>query len=238
MTSHILAALGWSRERAARHDPPPEVTMIRRMIHHVLLPWVTFLMLPALLVAGCAKRETAEQPAPAGGLGAGAGTSGDGAYPAATPAAPAGAPAEAPAAAPAAPPAAPAAAGTVIASQETNWQGVVADVTELRRKGNTLTAKVRLRNGSPDQQEVSVKFDEVYLMDAPNAKKYEVLRDEKGTYIAAVRSNWTDRWYDTLDPQQSYLLWIKFPAPPAEVRTITLQLPNTPPFEDLPIQDG
>ena len=199
--------------------------MTHRMTHRAL-PWV---MLPALLLAACNKPPEAAQQetAPAGGLGAGA--SGDGAYPAAT-AAPA---------APAAPaPGAPAAAATVLASQDTNWPGVVAEVTELRRKGNTLTAKVRLRNGSPDKQQVEVKFDETYLMDAANAKKYEVLRDEKGTYIAAVRSGWGDRWYDTLDPAQSYVLWIKFPAPPPEVTTITLQLPNTPPFEDLAIQDG
>jgi hypothetical protein len=134
--------------------------------------------------------------------------------------------------------AAPAPAGAVLASQDTNWQGVVAEVTELRRKGNTLTAKVRLRNGGTDEQQAEVKFDEVYLMDAPNAKKYEVLRDEKGTYVASLRSGWNDRWYDKLGPTQSYLLWMKFPAPPAEVHTITLQLPNTPPFEDLAIQDG
>ena len=84
----------------------------------------------------------------------------------------------------------PAPAGTVIASQDTNWPGIVAEVTELSRKGNTLTAKVRLRNGGPDKQQAEVQYEEVYLMDAANAKKYEVLRDEKGTYIAALRSGW------------------------------------------------
>ena len=202
-------------------------------IRHRALPLMLLagVMVPALLFGACNKpSESAEQTAPAGGLSAGTDSSG-----AATSPAPAAA--EAPAQAPAAPPAA-APAGAVLASQDTNWAGVVAEVTELRRKGNTLTAKVRLRNGSPDKQQVEVKFDETYLMDAANAKKYEVLRDEKGTYIAGVRSGWADRWYDTLDPAQSHLLWIKFPAPPAEVTTITLQLPNTPPFEDLTIQDG
>ena len=198
-----------------------------------VLPWLT---LPALLlVVGCSKPqpEPASQPAPAGGLGAGTGES-------AAPAAPA-APADAPAAAPeaaAAPAAAPAGAAAVIATQDTNWSGVVAELTELRRRGNTLTAKVRLRNGSPDKQAVEVKFEDVYRMDAANAKKYEVLRDEKGTYIAGVRSGWGDRWYDTLEPAQVHVVWMKFPAPPPEVTAITLQLANMPPFEELPIQDG
>jgi hypothetical protein len=197
------------------------------------LPW---LLLPVLLAA-CSKPQAqpAAQPEPAGGVGVAAGA-GDNA-----PAAAAAAPAEAPAAAPAA--AAPAAAanapaGAVLASQDTNWPGVVAEVTELRRKGNTLTAKVRLRNAGADEQQAEVHFDETYLMDAANAKKYEVLRDEKGVYVASLRSGWNDRWYGGLKPTQSYQLWMKFPAPPADVHTITLQLPNTPPFEDLAIQDG
>jgi len=194
-----------------------------------LLP--SCLILSALLPLACSKpqAEPASQPAPAGGVGVAAG-GGDNAAPAAAPASEAAAPA---AAAPAAAP-----AGAVIASQDTNWPGVVAEVTELRRKGNTLTAKVRFRNGGTDPQQVEVKFDETYLMDAANAKKYEVLRDEKGTYIAANRSGWNDRWYDTLKPADSHLVWIKFPAPPPEVTAITIQLPNTPPFEDLAIQDG
>lgn len=195
-----------------------------------VLPW---LMLPVLLAA-CSKpqAEPAAQQDAAGGVGVAAGA-GDNA-----PAPVAPATAEAPPAAPAPVAAAPAAAGAVLASQDTNWQGVVAEVTELRRKGNTLTAKVRLRNGGSDEQQTEIKFDEAYLMDAANAKKYEVLKDEKGVYVASLRSGWNDRWYDKLKPTQSYLLWMKFPAPPADVHTITLQLPNTPPFEDLAIQDG
>jgi hypothetical protein len=188
------------------------------------MPW---LVVPALLLAACSKPAPEAAPAPAAG-GGGIG------------AAPQSAPAEPAAAAPAPPAAAPASAPATgaIATQETNWPGVVAEVTEVRRKGNTLTAKVRLRNGGPDGQQVEVKFEAVYLMDAANAKKYEVLRDEKGAYIADLKSGWSDRWYDTLEPTQTHVLWIKFPAPPPEVTAITLQLPNTPPFEDLPIQDG
>jgi hypothetical protein len=130
-----------------------------------------------------------------------------------------------------------AAPATILASQETNWQGIAADVTEFRRKGNTLTAKVVIRNhGSADSQ-AEINYKEVYLMDLAAGKKYEVLKDEKGAYIAALRSNWNDRWYETLKPGDSYTLWMKFPAPPADVKSVTLQVPGAPPFEDLSIQD-
>jgi hypothetical protein len=138
--------------------------------------------------------------------------------------------------------AAPAAAApvqeSVLASQETSWSGVVAEVTEFRRKGNTLTARVRLRNQGGAAAQPEVKYDEVYLMDLAAGKKYQVLADEAGSDIAALRSGWKDRWYGELAPGQGQLLWMKFPAPPAEVRSVTLQIPGVPPFEDLAIQDG
>ncbi|HEX9945458.1 MAG TPA: hypothetical protein VGG03_25885 [Thermoanaerobaculia bacterium] len=138
----------------------------------------------------------------------------------------------------AAPGAAPAGAPAAsLAGQETNWPGITAEVTEFRRKGNTLTAKVVLRNRGAEPAEADINYGEVYVMDLAAGKKYEVLKDEKGSYIAALRSGWNNRWYDKLGPTQSFTLWMKFPAPPPDVKSVTLQLPGVPPFEDLPIQD-
>jgi len=134
-------------------------------------------------------------------------------------------------------PAAAAPAAASLASQETNWPGISADVTEFKRKGNTLTAKVVLRNHAGADAEPDINYKEVYLMDLAAGKKYEVLKDEKGAYIAALRSGWNDRWYQKLEPGQSFTIWMKFPAPPADVKSVTLQLPGMPPFEDLAIQD-
>ncbi len=138
----------------------------------------------------------------------------------------------------AAPGQAPAAGGAVLASQETNWAGVVVEVTEFRRKGNTLTAKFRVRNQGDGEVEPDFYYSQIYVMDAAAGKKYEALKDEEGNYIAALRSGWRDRWYDKLQPGQSALLWVKFPAPPPDVTTVTLQIPNTPPFDELAIQDS
>ncbi len=187
----------------------------------------------ALLLLSTACKETppetspaASQPA-AGGAGPAAA-----AAPAVSPAA-----AEPSGAAPATLPASPA-QESVLASQETNWNGVVAEVTEFRRKGNTLTAKIRLRNQGGAEIQPEIRYEEVYVMDLAAGKKYTTLQDEAGSYIAALRSGWKDRWYNTLKPGQSQLLWMKFPAPPAEVRAVTLQIPGMPPFEDLAIQDS
>ena len=102
----------------------------------------------------------------------------------------------------------------------------------------TLTAKVRLRNQGSEKIQPEVIYKEVYLMDLGAGKKYQVLQDEKGAYIAALKSGWNDRWYGELAPGESYTMWVKFPAPPAEVKSVTLQVPGVPPFEDLAIQDS
>lgn len=133
--------------------------------------------------------------------------------------------------APAQAPAAPA----PIASQETSWPGITADLVEFRRKGNTLTAKVRLVASA--NAKFDVDYREVYLMDAAAGKKYEVLKDDKGTYIAATRQGWPEKNYGELAAGQNLLLWMKFPAPPADVKSISLSLPNMPPFDDVAIQD-
>ena len=185
-----------------------------------------------MLAAGCqARQEAASEPEPAAAPAE--------ATPDPAPAAP-GTTTAAPATAPAtaeSPQTAPASAAP-LASQTSNWPGIVADVTEFRRKGSTLTARVTFRNSGPERSEADVHYNEVYVMDTAAGKKYEVLRDEKGTYIAALRSGYSDRWYQYLEPGQTYTVWMKFPAPPPETKAITLQVPGVPPFEDIPIQDS
>jgi len=191
------------------------------------------------VLPGCGpKKETAEEtaaPTPTGVGGAPAATPGGMA--ATTEYGATGAAAPSPgAAAPAPSAAAPAAAGVVLASQETNWPGIVVEITQFQRKGNTLTAKFRVSNRGGTKQEPDFQYNQVYVMDAAAGKKYEALKDEDGSYIAALRAGWKDRWYETLEPGESAVLWVKFPAPPAEVTAVTFQLPNTPPFDDLAIQ--
>jgi len=193
------------------------------------------LVVVLLLAAACRRQEpaapAATETSPSSSASAPATTAPPAeATPAATAAAPVGGTASAPATG-----TAPATAS--LASQETNWPGIAADVTEFKRKGNALTAKVVLRNHGSEEPEPDVHYDEVYVMDLAGGKKYEVLKDEKGNYIAALRSGWNNRWYQKLGPGQTFTLWMKFPAPPADVKSVTLQIPGMPPFEDLAIQD-
>jgi hypothetical protein len=119
---------------------------------------------------------------------------------------------------------------------ETKWPGVFAAVSEFQRKGNTLTAKVRFTNRGPEAAEPDFLYSETYLLDADN-KKYEVLKDEGGNYLAALRSGYSNRWYERLKPGVSQTVWMKFSSPPATIKTATLQVPGMEPFEELTIED-
>ena len=124
-----------------------------------------------------------------------------------------------------------------LASQETNMAGVTAEVTEFRRRGNTLTAKIRLVNAGPAKVSIDMPYDKAYLLDAAGGKKYEVLRDDDKNYIAAMGASYSDRYWGSVDPGQKLTIWMKFPAPPPEVKVVTLQLDDMAPFDELAIQD-
>ena len=123
-----------------------------------------------------------------------------------------------------------------LASQEIDG-GIVAEVTEFKRKGNTLTAKVRYRLETGESVTIDLAYDKTYVLDAANGRKYEILRDDAKNYIAALGPSYTDRYWNSLTPGKPLTVWMKFPAPPADVTAVTLQIDGAPPFDDLAIQD-
>lgn len=132
---------------------------------------------------------------------------------------------------------APVASG-VLQSQETSWPGIVIELTEFKRKGDVITARARIKNSGNKDPEVYIYFNGVYLLDPDGQKKYQVLKDKDGNYIASAYISGSPReyFYARLKPQESALFWAKFAAPPAGTKTATLVLaPQVPPFEDVPI---
>jgi hypothetical protein len=114
-----------------------------------------------------------------------------------------------------------------LAAQNTNWGSVVADVLEFKRKGNVLTAVGRLRNDGL----VELNLSTAYILDEANGKKYKALVDETGEVIGCCHGT------RALGATETQAFWVKFPAPPPDVKAITFVFPQTTPFENLPIQD-
>ncbi len=132
----------------------------------------------------------------------------------------------------------------VIQSQETTAAGIVAELTECRRKEGVLTIKARFRNTSNKNSNLTLIHypaegdHQRYYFTAGN-KKYFILKDSEGTYLSS-NSNGNSTGNSTelrLEPGQTFLWWAKYPAPPADVKKINFFMPVTPPFEDVPITD-
>lgn len=140
----------------------------------------------------------------------------------------------APAKAPPGSAASPAASGVVIQTQETNTQGVVADLTECKRKDGVLTIKLRIRNTSGGTVTFYTSrlddYDKVYF--TADNKKYFILTDSEKQPLSGKTSG-----NESLNPGQSYRWWAKFPAPPATVKSINLLTSVASPFDDVPISD-
>jgi hypothetical protein len=138
---------------------------------------------------------------------------------------------------PVAAPAAPAASGSTSfpAAQETKWPGVTVQVTEFTRKGKNLNAKLRFTNGGTKSVRPGFYYTSTYAIDADN-QKYEVLKDDKGTYLGSLGTGYRDWWGETIEPGASLQVWMRFPAPPAGVDVLTIQLDGMDPIEDVPIQ--
>jgi hypothetical protein len=132
----------------------------------------------------------------------------------------------------------------VIQTQETTAQGIVAEITECRRKEGVLTVKARFRNTSNKNSHLTLIHyppsgdHERFYVTAGN-KKYFILKDSEGTYLSSnsVGNDVGNSVEVKLEPGQTFLWWAKYPAPSADVKKINFMMPVTAPFEDVPITD-
>lgn len=126
----------------------------------------------------------------------------------------------------------------VIQTQETNFSGVVAELTECKRKEGVLSFKVRFRNTSDSPIRVYLygahtrkgEIDKFYV--TGDSKKYFTLKDTEQEALASEQLD------ADLKKNETVIWWAKFPAPPAEVKKVNLIMPKVTPFEDVPITDA
>jgi len=130
-----------------------------------------------------------------------------------------------------------------VATAETNWEDVTVDVMTVSRKGNVLTVKFAAVNNGAEKQQIAFGFkgnDVCYAVDEESGTKYYVLTDEEGNPVASAKDwmpNSTAGINREIEPGKSLRVWMKLPAPPPEISTISLFLNETDPIEDVPITD-
>ncbi len=109
---------------------------------------------------------------------------------------------------------------------------VEVDVMKAKVAGDILTVVLAYRNNG-DWIKMEHATEDVHYIDKQAKKKYHLLRDDAGRYLADPVFG--DKYAVTIDKGNRKMAWFKFPAPPAEVATIDLSVPGVIPFDDLPI---
>jgi hypothetical protein len=135
-----------------------------------------------------------------------------------------------------------------IGSAETNMAGIRLDLVSLERKGAVLTVKWAIHNTNTDaaKGKQQVKFgylgpkSRTYLVDEESGTKYYVLADKEGKSVASQHEYLGSDVYGVVEGVEAggtRRYWAKFPAPPPEVKTLTVFFDETEPFESAPITE-
>jgi len=127
-----------------------------------------------------------------------------------------------------------------IQTQESDTlDGIEVDLKSLKIKDDIITLKFKIRNAGTEKQSVKINFKNCYIMDQKNQKKYYVLKDSDGKYIAGpiYDNNEGGRFWFDIQPEKSKGLWMKFPEPVDETEEITISIPEMPPFEDVKLKE-
>ncbi len=131
-----------------------------------------------------------------------------------------------------------------VATASTNWSGVSIDLMSVERKGSILTVKWALRNGGTGLAKPEFglvgKHQTTYLVDEDSGTKYYVLTDKEKHALASEHQYIGSDTFgitDDLAPGATARYWAKFPAPPPQVKTISVFFTNSEPFESVPIAE-
>lgn len=124
-------------------------------------------------------------------------------------------------------------------AQDLSTGGKVKLVELKRTSGDTVTLKFQLINDGKGKLSKDVfggnttgwNTSQVTLLDMQNKKKYLVMRDSEDHPLTSYGN------YQNHEVEAGAVVnfWAKFQAPPTSVTKVTVEIPQAPPFEDIPI---
>jgi len=110
-----------------------------------------------------------------------------------------------------------------------------AVLLSARRSRGAVSVRLRLVNdGTAPPSTGALFYEQAYLYDYINQRKYPVLKDENGSYLADPKSdlNKGGRWWtSSLGPGKKQLMALKFQSPPDSIDEVSLVIPLLVPFE-------
>jgi outer membrane protein OmpA-like peptidoglycan-associated protein len=126
-----------------------------------------------------------------------------------------------------------------LASADGETEGLVLEVTDVRRTtGGSLTVLFRYRNTGTSRFSfpgLSNQVSRSYVVDSGAKRKYEVIQLENRSSLCSTTLEVAGTGGQRLDAGDLLNAWARFPAPPAETKTISFTVPGFVPVEKLEI---
>jgi hypothetical protein len=131
-----------------------------------------------------------------------------------------------------APPPAAAPIATQIGPKGSQW-----DLSRIAVTGNVLTVQFNVRTGDEHLWNPSLPLSDVSVVDDATSQRYSPLQDNSGKPMAAPLNTQNDKMLKLdIKKQSNGVIWLKFPAPPATSRTVSINIPEVAPFDGVAIQ--
>jgi|SRR5271166_2101365 len=105
------------------------------------------------------------------------------------------------------------------------------DILEVKRvSGNAVLVRFMLASTATSGNAIQWRFSwqDNYLIDPAENKKYSILTDASNNYIAEIRDT-------NFNPADKRVFWAKFPAPPVSSNKVSVTIAGFSPFDDIPV---
>lgn len=117
-------------------------------------------------------------------------------------------------------------------------EGTEVDLTSAKVTGQVMTVALRYRK-TPESHykiESSYPIEEVSYTDDATSRQYTVLQNQSGSWLASPKNDEGEIDLVFSYGTKSQVAWFKFPAPPPEAQTISINIPNVSPFDGVKIE--
>ena len=135
--------------------------------------------------------------------------------------------------------AAPAPPATPALATQPGPKGTQAALTKVRVTGDILTVELQFTQpaaADSNSETVRAEIDQVSYIDDATSRKYNVLKDQAGLYMALPLDYSKKSVSVNVRKTGPAIMSFKFPAPPATSSTISLSLPEVGSFDGITIQ--
>ena len=137
-----------------------------------------------------------------------------------------------------APPAEPAAPAKPALDTQPGPEGTQVALTKALVRGDILTVELQysIPRDADRTPTIFPKIEQINYVDDATSKKYGVLKDQEGTFMATPVLGNTKQLHIRTTKNGPAIATFKFPAPPATSQTISLVVPEVGSFDGVAVQ--